>query len=205
MLVSQGLLWIVVLLLAGAVVALARQVGVLHERIAPMGALALGQGPQPGEAAPRLTAAALDGRPVAIGGARDSGRMQLLFFVAPSCPICKQLLPTARKFADVERLDLLLVGDGDAEQHREMARRHGIDEAAFVNSSAVGQAFRVGKLPYSVLIDPRGTVVAQGLVNTREHLESLLNVQETGFASVQDYLRARKSDAHPVEESLTHG
>ena len=39
--VSVIALWLVVLVLAGVVFALARQVGVLHERIAPAGALAL--------------------------------------------------------------------------------------------------------------------------------------------------------------------
>ena len=57
LIVSQGLLWIVVLLLAVAMLALVRQLGVLHERIAPAGALTLGRGPQPGEAAPRVAAA----------------------------------------------------------------------------------------------------------------------------------------------------
>ena len=45
LLLSQGLLWGVVIILAITVLALARQIGVLHERIAPVGALALGQGP----------------------------------------------------------------------------------------------------------------------------------------------------------------
>ena len=55
LLVSQVMLWAAVIALAVTVLALARQVGVLHERIAPVGALALGRGPQTGESAPRLT------------------------------------------------------------------------------------------------------------------------------------------------------
>ena len=45
------------------------------------------------------------------------------------------------------------------------------------------------KLPYSVLLGSDGTVRAKGLVNSREHLESLMVAHETGFASIQDYLR----------------
>ena len=37
--VSQIVLWIVVVVLALTVVALVRQIGVLHERVAPLGAL----------------------------------------------------------------------------------------------------------------------------------------------------------------------
>jgi hypothetical protein len=47
-----------------------------------------------------------------------------------------------------------------------------------------------------VLIGDSGTVVAQGLVNTREHLESLLVAHETGMKSVQEYLQKRKSTQH---------
>jgi len=46
----------------------------------------------------------------------------------------------------------------------------------------------VEKLPYAVLLDAAGIVRAKGLVNTREHLESLLEAHERGVASVQDYL-----------------
>ena len=205
LIVSQGLLWAVVVLLSLAVVALARQVGVLHERVAPVGALALSQGPQAGEAAPKLTVPALSGAQVAIGGARPSLKSQLLFFVSPTCPICKQLLPTVQRFVDVEGLELLVVGDGDGAQHQQMAKRFNIANESFVVSAEVGQTYRVGKLPYAVLIDERGTIISQGLVNTREHLDSLTNVRETGFKTVQDFLVARRSHSTEQEQgSVAH-
>lgn len=201
---SQLLLWCVVIVLSIIVLALARQIGVLHERIAPVGALALGQGPQPGEAAPRIDAETLAGTPVTIGGKRPDGQPQLLFFVAPSCPVCKQLLPTARLVAESERAALLLVGDGDHRPHRDMAERFNIPLTDFVNSADVGQIYRVGKLPYAVLIDDDGAIVAQGLVNTREHLESLFAARETGHHSVQAYLKARH-EARIAEGVDSHG
>jgi methylamine dehydrogenase accessory protein MauD len=190
LLVSQALLWIVVLGLAVAVLALARQIGVLHERIAPVGALAIGQGPQPGQAAPRVVGRTLDGGGLTIGDLPPGAVGQLLFFLSPICPVCKQLLPTAKAFATAEDLDFIAVGDGDAGQHREMARRFALDERRFINGPEVGQSYHVGKLPYAVLIARDGLIVSQGLVNTREHLESLMAVGETGFRSVQDYIRA---------------
>ena len=193
LLASQAMLWIIVLLLAVAVLALARQVGVLHERIAPVGALAIGRGPQPGEAAPKIAARTLADGSLNIGGPLRAGGMQLLFFVAPTCPVCKNLLPTAKAFAQTEGLDLVLVGDGDAGEHRAMADRFGIAHDAFVNAPEVGRAYQVGKLPHAVLISELGIIVAQGLVNTREHLESLVVAHETGLRSVQEYLNARKS------------
>jgi methylamine dehydrogenase accessory protein MauD len=193
LLVSQLMLWVVVMVLAVAVLALARQVGVLHERIAPVGALALGRGPQTGESAPRLTVRTLAGGTVEIGGPVPEGPLRLLFFVSPTCPICKSLLPTVKVFAQSERLDLLLVGDGDEDQQRQMAQRQAIELEHFANAPEVGRAFQVAKLPYAVLISAAGVIVAQGLVNSREHLESLVTAYELGLRSVQEYLAQRAS------------
>ena len=193
LLVSQVMLWVVVIVLAVAVLALARQVGVLHERIAPVGALALGRGPQTGESAPRLTVRTLAGGTIEIGGPLPEGPLRLLFFVSPTCPICKSLLPTVKVFAQSERLDLLLIGDGDEEQQRQMAQRHAIELEGFANAPEVGRAFQVAKLPYAVLISAAGVIVAQGLVNSREHLESLVTAYELGLRSVQEYLARRTS------------
>ena len=99
LIVSQILSWIVILGLGIALLALARQVGVLHVRVAPAGALLTGKGPVVGEAAPVLDVATIDGAPLAIGKALAKGRMQLLLFVSPHCPLCKDLIPIAKNFA----------------------------------------------------------------------------------------------------------
>jgi hypothetical protein len=44
------------------------------------------------------------------------------------------------------------------------------------------------------LIDEHGILRAKGLVNSREHLESLFEAKELGVASIQEYLE-RHSDA----------
>jgi methylamine dehydrogenase accessory protein MauD len=193
LLVSQVMLWVAVIALSVAVLALARQVGVLHERIAPVGALALGRGPQTGEAAPQLTVRTLAGTTVEIGGARPGRALRLLFFVSPTCPICKSLLPTVHAFADSEKLDLLLVGDGELEQQRQMAQRYGLPPERFANAPEAGRAFQVAKLPYAALVNELGIIAAQGLVNSREHLESLVTAHELGLRSVQEYLAGRPS------------
>ncbi len=190
---SQFLLWIAVLGLGLTVLALIRQIGVLHERVSPMGALVNDRGPDVGEMAPEMTINAVDGSPVAIGGERASGRSQLLLFVSPACPICKKLLPIATSFARGERLEIALVGDGDGEEQRRMIEVHRLDRSGYLNSAQVGMAFHVGKLPYAILIDRDGVIRAKGLVNSREHLESLAIAEETGYGSIQDYLTARRA------------
>ncbi|MCR2554494.1 hypothetical protein NSQ97_24795, partial [Salmonella enterica] len=67
LIISNFLLWGVVLCLMLVILALSRQIGVLYERVAPMGALTMDKGPAVGEAAPRFELADLLGRRLTIG------------------------------------------------------------------------------------------------------------------------------------------
>lgn len=202
LLVSNALLWAAVIALALLVLALARQVGVLHERIAPVGALALGRGPRVGEAAPSIAAPTLAGAAIALGGAAADGRGTLLFFLSPSCPVCKALLPALHSVIAREdpALRLVYASDGPEPEHRDFARAHGLELAAYALSTELGLAHRVGKLPYAVLIDAAGVIRAQGLVNTREHVESLFEARERGVASIQELVARERAGSGP----LTH-
>jgi methylamine dehydrogenase accessory protein MauD len=192
LLVSNILLWIVVLALSLVIVALARQIGVLHERVAPVGALATGRGPEVGDAVPHLTGRLLDGQPFALAAPLPAkARLRLLLFVSSACPICKKLIPLAKGFARTEGVEVVFVGDAEPAEQAALVKRFDLAGYAFVNGPDIGMAFRVERLPYAVLIDGAGKVAAKGLVNSREHLESLVTAQETGFASIQDYLAAR--------------
>ena len=69
LLISYAILWALVIFLSLLVFALARQVGVLHERVAPAGALMPTNGPKVGEMTDVMSASDLQGDAVAIGGA----------------------------------------------------------------------------------------------------------------------------------------
>lgn len=196
MLVSQILLWIAVIVLGALVAALARQVGILHERIAPAGALTLHQGVNVGDAVKPMQFTTLDGNSLGVGGKRV-GRSQLLFFVSPDCPVCKSLLPVFKSAARAEAgwLDAALASDGDETAQRRMVMEQGLAGIPFVLSESLGRTFGVSKLPYAVLIDEAGHVASLGLVNSREHLESLFEAKERGVASIQDYLARREGEA----------
>jgi methylamine dehydrogenase accessory protein MauD len=193
LIVSQILSWTVILGLGLALLALARQVGVLHVRLAPAGALLSGKGPVVGEPAPVLDAMTLDGAPVAIGKPLAKGRAQLLLFVSPHCPLCKDLIPIAKNFARTEKLDIVFVGDDEVNEQRAMIARLDMGSLPFVNSSIVGRAFHVDRLPHAALIGADGTLISKALVNSREHLESLLTAHEMGVVSVQDYIKNSKT------------
>ena len=194
LLVSNALLWIAVVVLAAVVVALVRQIGVLHERLRPAGALAIQSGPRVGEAAPIVEAPDLAGVAHRVGAPSHETRDTLLFFLSPTCPVCKALLPVLGSLAR-EGLRVVLASDGARDEHAAFVARERI-ELPYLLSTPLGLAYRVGKLPWAVLIDAAGIVRAQGLVNTREHLESLLEAKAQGVASIQEWLaRERKGAA----------
>lgn len=199
-----GLLGIVTLLLAIMVLGLARQIGILHERIAPMGAMVNDRGPKIGDSAPNMTVTTIDGRAVQIGGSPTENKIQLVLFVSPSCPICKKLLPLIGSFAASEQLSVLLVGDGEPAEQAKMRKAFKIEDVPYANSAEIGLTFRVNKLPYAVLIDESGVIRSKGLVNSREHLESLVIAKESGYGTIQDYLMAEGKVAPSRGPKIAH-
>ena len=190
--ISNAVLWIVVVSLALALLAVVRQLGVLHERIAPVGALMLANGLKVGESAPRVEAQELDGGTVTIGGARTDDRSTLLIFVSPTCPVCKALLPVLKSSRGTERdwLEIVLASDGELGAQREFVRTQRLGDFPYVVSTPLGMSYQVSRLPFAALIDSQGVLRARGIVNSREHLESLFEAKRLGFASIQDYFEA---------------
>ena len=115
LLVSNAVLWVCVVVLSFVVFGLVRQIGVLHERVAPVGALAAATPLEVGEPAPVLDVMTIDGENLDVGRAREDGASTLLFFLSPSCPVCKTLLPTLLRIAGEEgsKLRLVLASDGN--------------------------------------------------------------------------------------------
>jgi len=191
LIVSTILLWCLVLGLAFVVLGLVRQIGVLHGRLAPAGALMVDKGVAVGQPAPQLTVADRNGQAVSFGYTNE--RDQLLFFLSPSCPICKSLLPALKAIARerAAQLDVVYVSDGDPEAQQALISEYGLSSNHYVVSPEVGMTYQIGKLPYAVLIDRQGVLRAKGLVNSREHLDSLFETQYLGVASLQQYLHSQ--------------
>ena len=186
--IAVALLWVLSLALGATVFALARQVGILHERVAPAGALSMNQRLVAGEPAPVVEPETLSGSEIKIGVASSEGRSMLLFFLSPTCPVCKTLLPVLKSIARRERewCDVVLASDGQG--HEAFIAEHALESFAYVVSPDLGMLYGVGKLPYAALVDENGRIAAFGLVNSREHIESLFEAKERGIASIQDYL-----------------
>lgn len=207
MLVSNIILWVVVIALALVVLALARQVGILHERVAPAGALMPTNGPKVGELTEALSIADINGHTVTVGGPSEDHMNTLVMFISPTCPVCKSLVPTAKSLASSEknRLNLVFASDGDKlEQHQAYAKDLALDRYPYVLSQKLGMSFEVSKLPFAALIGADGTLQSKGLVNTREHLESLIEAMDTGIATLQDYVGlAQQDNDHSMKEKAS--
>ena len=192
--VSVIVLWVVVLALIAVVFALTRQLGVLHERISPVGALMLNRGLAVGERVPAMDVAALDGAVLHLGAPRVDGKSTLLLFVSPTCPVCKSLLPIVKASGRQERdwLDIVLASDGTPEEHRAYVQSNELANVPYVISAPLGMTYQVSRLPFAALLDEGGVLRARGLVNSREHLESLFEAKRLGVASLQEYFAAAK-------------
>ena len=187
---AVGVLWVIVLALIVVIFALARQIGVLFERVSPMGALVNDSGPKIGDTTPVYTLPNLNGGAVTIGP--KPNRSTLVFFVSPTCPVCKKLLPILRSVKSDEGkwLDVVLASDGEPDKHKRFIDTAKLTDFPYVVSTELGLAYRVSRLPFAVLFDEHGTIKAKGLINNREQLESLFNASEMGVGSIQNYLDA---------------
>ncbi len=203
LIVSNILLWALLIALSFAVMGLVRQIGVLHSRLAPTGALMVDKGVAVNEPAPQVTAADRHGRPVNFGYTGE--KTQLLFFLSPTCPICKSLLPAIKSIAknQAHRLDVVYVSDGDMDAQQKLISEHRLEDVTYVVGPEVGMTYQIGKLPYAALIDNSGVLRAKGLVNSREHLDSLFEVEHLGSATLQQYLHGN-TQAHAHDHAHDH-
>jgi methylamine dehydrogenase accessory protein MauD len=201
LIISNIILWIVVVVLALLVFALTRQVGILYERVAPAGALQPNNGPRVGELSKPMEITALDGSRVVIGGESADGLASFVLFISPTCPVCKSLVPTAQSLVKSEskRMRLVFASDGaeteaDLQQHRDYVKSLKIEKYPYLISQALGMSYQVSKLPFALLIAADGTLKSKGLVNTREHMESLIEAMDSGVNTVQEYVGSLQAD-----------
>ena len=184
---SYVVLWLLVVVLCVVVVALARQIGTLHLRLGPRGALELDdEGPPLGEPPQAFERADIDGRVVTIGG---PGEAQLLMFASPGCILCEQVLPSLPAIASANDLTAYVLTDVDAE---ESALTFGSKKlpVPVVPARDVASSYDVPGTPYVLVLDRFGVVRAKGTVNNLEQMEGLV---DTGRKRASESETARQA------------
>jgi len=189
-LISYFALWLLVIFLFLAVFALARQIGLLHRRLGLPSARMENAGPEIGEIVPEIRLTDLDGREVGLGSER--GKQTLLAFISATCTTCDEMAPALRSIWKSERrtLDVILVSlDGDEKANRGFVARHNLNGITYIASPELSAEYHVSSPPYALLVNKDREVVAKGVANHLEHLESLLNAAKLGYPSIDTYER----------------
>ncbi|MPZ92676.1 MAG: hypothetical protein GEU68_13820 [Actinobacteria bacterium] len=169
---SYVALWILVGMLCIVVVALARQIGTLHLRLGPRGALEMDdEGPALGEGRPPIESPDLEGNVVTVGG---RGAEQFLLFVSPGCMVCEQVMPSIGAVGEATGKRPLVLTDLDETETR-LAFQHKRVAAPIIASSESFRTYEVPGTPYVVVLDAHGVVQAKGTVNNLEQMEGLID------------------------------
>jgi hypothetical protein len=147
--IGLGFAFVAIAALGAAVLALAREVGLLRLRVGPSSAIEIaGEGPDLG------TRVALASR---FSPGPDA-ELALAVFTSPGCRVCRSLEPTVKAFA---RLPVLALETFDEVGDREVWEELGIPGS-----------------PYAVALDLDGRVLAKGTFNNHAQLESGLATAE---------------------------
>ena len=157
--------WLLVLVLATVVVALARQVGTLHLRLGPRGALEVdSEGPALGEAPPAMPGIDDDGDRVLVGG---PGPARVVLFSSPTCSICLEVAPGIGAAAAAAGFTPMVLHDPDLER-----------------------VYDVPGTPFLLVMDRSGVVRAKGTVNNLEQVEGLVDL---GMRRIEEVPERRAS------------
>ena len=174
--VATAVQFVILLGLAVVVLSLARQVGILHERLSPAGVARARQGIEPGELLPAdLALEALDGEAVDLGAGASA-----VLFVSADCPICKSVLPAFEEAAAGSGrtpywvADGLSGTDGALPDYGAYADDHHIDRGRFVVSQQLGFTLGIRQLPALALFGGGGRLEERQVVSGPRQLQALL-------------------------------
>ena len=151
-----------------ALVAYARDYAAAHAA-AQREAMPERSGPEPGEPAPDLRLADLEGHTVDLEDFR--GEKTLVLFWDPGCGFCQQILPDLKQWEESRPEDAprLLVVSAGAE---EASREQGFSSTVVLDQQfAVGRAFGASGTPSAVLVDEEGKVASELALGTPEVLD----------------------------------
>lgn len=157
-----------------------RQVGMLHQRVRPIGPGSL-DGPSPGTEVPQLSLDAVTAHPENLPFSKP---ITLVGYVRPGCGVCETLPGFFRAFmkgkaADFEATAVLATDSGPVEAAA-LSNHLGLDsELPLFRSGDLRESYEIPGSPYVLALRSRddggATVLAAGVVNELEQLEILVD------------------------------
>lgn len=178
---SHVLLWVVQIAVVVALVALTRQVGLLHLRLAPLGPGAVVDGPATGarlELSPVITLRSQEHVVV------EPSRVSLVVFASPTCSLCDAIMPGVKRLTKVESSVLFTVAVDDAGgAGLDYLATYGFNDAVATRSL---ETIAAPQRPFAVALvgadDGTAVVIGSGVVNTLEQIEELIARARDGVA-----------------------
>jgi methylamine dehydrogenase accessory protein MauD len=170
--ISSVVLWILQISTVIVVVGLARQVGVLHLRVRPLGAGQPGNGPEIGTRLDLTPVSSIRGvdTPLLV-----SGHLSLVMFASPECSACGSAMQAVKHLRSTERdVWFVIAVDGKQQHGLEYAAKYGLTDVAGLVSSDSLPDLGYTSRPFAVVLADEGTVLGSGVPNTLEQLEVLL-------------------------------
>ena len=178
--IATAIQFVILLGLVVVVLSLARQVGILHERLSPAGLAQQRESIQPGDRFPETTLDAIGGETVTLGA---SGNPTACLFVTADCPICKSVLPAftawlAEAGSHIEAVwiaDGMPGNDGQIPDYAQYADAQSIDPARLLISQELGMKLGVRQIPALAVINDSGVLQVLETVNGPRQLQRLLD------------------------------
>ncbi len=183
---SYAVLWILVILLCGAVLVLYRYHGVMllnnREGLA-------GQGPEIDKSIRSIELRDVTGRAILLGA--PSKRPVFVFLGSPTCQPCKDAKPAlvsfAKKYSTV--VDILLISSGTQAGFSDYtAEMPNAIQVIYDPRNDVSSRLRVSYTPFAFIIDENGIVQGKGAPTTTDSLEWFIE---------QIYERSNRSQSKP--------
>ena len=192
---SVVLLGVLCLFNTVAVVALIRQVGVLHLRIQPVPGMTGAGGPAYGSELQLPTTLSELAR-------RDADRF-LVGFVSPTCGVCGPVTAAFGRIAKSADGDtaVVLVIDASEQEASEYVHAKGVGFLPYIADGASLSANVPGS-PWAVVTDGSGKIIVSGGVNTLDNVEEMLVQADALIVNPPTQVAAAEGQVIP-EDSLT--
>jgi methylamine dehydrogenase accessory protein MauD len=104
-----------------------------------------------------------------------AGRKVLLVFTQSGCGPCHAIAPELNRLHDRGEHLVLVVNNDDPEETREWAAESGARFPVLAQEKwSLSKRYQVFATPFAFLIDEQGTITSKGIVNSRQHLTYVL-------------------------------